>query len=165
MQLKSQADFLSGLAFAATGATFAVAATAYPIGSGLDMGPGYFPLLLGVLLTVLGSAVMYRSLAVEAVDGAVAVAAAPRRWRPLLFVVLANLVFGLLLAGLPALSLPSLGLVPAIYALTLLASLADGRFRLGQVLLLATLLAVGGDVVLVRVLKLPLHAWPAFVTG
>ena len=50
MKIKSQKDFFSGLMFTVVGASFAYGATNYSIGSGGRMGPGYFPLLLGVLL-------------------------------------------------------------------------------------------------------------------
>ena len=57
MKIKSQKDFLSGLMFLVVGGIFAWGATSYSIGTGARMGPGYFPLLLGVLLAVLGAIV------------------------------------------------------------------------------------------------------------
>jgi len=52
--IKSQKDFFSGLMFAIIGAGFAWGATSYSVGTGARMGPGYFPMLLGILLAVLG---------------------------------------------------------------------------------------------------------------
>ncbi|WP_369335852.1 tripartite tricarboxylate transporter TctB family protein, partial [Halomonas sp. ND22Bw] len=51
--------------FTAVGATFAVGATTYNIGDGARMGPGYFPLMLGVLLAVLGLLIIFQALVVE----------------------------------------------------------------------------------------------------
>ena len=52
--IKSQKDFFSGLMFMLVGGAFAWGATGYTVGNGARMGPGYFPLLLGIVLAVLG---------------------------------------------------------------------------------------------------------------
>ena len=48
MNIKSQKDFFSGLMFLVVGVAFAWGATTYKVGTGARMGPGYFPLMLGV---------------------------------------------------------------------------------------------------------------------
>ena len=53
MRIKSQKDFFAGLLYFAIGVAFAWGATNYNIGDGARMGPGYFPLLLGIVLAVL----------------------------------------------------------------------------------------------------------------
>ena len=53
----------------AAGGAFAIGATSYSIGDGARMGPGYFPLMLGILLAILGAAVLFQSLVVETADG------------------------------------------------------------------------------------------------
>ena len=68
------------------------------------MGPGYFPLALGVLLAVLGGVITFKALVVETVDGDKIGAFA---WRPLIFIILANLVFGAMIGGLPSICLLS----------------------------------------------------------
>src|SRR5512144_2585025 len=50
VKIKSQKDFFAGLMFTAVGIAFAWGATTYSVGSGARMGPGYFPLMLGILL-------------------------------------------------------------------------------------------------------------------
>ena len=52
MNIKSQKDFFSGLMFMGVGVAFAWGATGYTLGDGARMGPGYFPLALGVLLAL-----------------------------------------------------------------------------------------------------------------
>ena len=161
MGIKSQKDFFSGLTFMAAGAAFAWGASTYPIGTAARMGPGYFPLVLGVLLTLLGAVITFKALVVETEDGEKMGAWA---WRPLFFILSANLVFGLLLGGMPRFHIPAMGLVAAIYALTFIASLAGDGFQLKEVGLLASVLAVLSYLVFIVLLKLPLAAWPAFIT-
>ena len=162
MNIKSQKDFFSGLMFMAIGVAFAWGATTYSVGSGARMGPGYFPLMLGVLLAILGAVITFESLVVETEDGEKIGAWA---WKPLFFVIAANLVFGVLLGGLPSINLPAMGLVLAIYALTFIASLAGEEFKLKEVVILATVLAVMSYLGFILLLKLQLPAWPAFITG
>ena len=50
MKIKSQKDCVAGLMFMGVGTAFAWGATTYNIGTGARMGPGYFPLILGILL-------------------------------------------------------------------------------------------------------------------
>ena len=52
MVIKSQKDFFSGLLYAVTGVAFAWGATNYTVGTGARMGPGYFPLILGIFPAV-----------------------------------------------------------------------------------------------------------------
>jgi hypothetical protein len=162
MRIKSQRDFWSGLMFMACGVAFAWRATGYTIGEGAHMGPGYFPLVLGFLLTLLGLFITFESLVVETEDGEPVGAIA---WRPLAFIIGANLVFGVLLAGAPKFGIPALGLVVAIYASTFLAALAGDGFRLKEVAILATVLAIGSYLAFVVLLKLPLPVWPAFLAS
>jgi len=51
-------------------------------------------------------------------------------WKPLFFIIGANLVFGLMIGGLPNLKIPAMGLIAGIYALTFIASLAGEEFKL-----------------------------------
>lgn len=167
MNIKSQKDFFSGLMFMGVGVAFAWGATDYTIGSAARMGPGYFPLVLGILLAALGGLITFKSLVVETADGD---KVGPLAWRPLFFIIAANLVFGVLLGGLRIvvagrtyLDLPPMGLVAGIYALTVIASLAGDGFKAKEVLLLATALAAASYVAFILVLKLQFAVWPAFL--
>ena len=127
MNIKSQKDFFSGLMFMGVGVAFAWGSSSYTIGSSARMGPGYFPLALGVLLAVLGGVITFKALVVETVDGDKIGAFA---WRPLIFIILANLVFGAMIGGLPSIGLPPMGLIAGIYALTVISCLAGESFNL-----------------------------------
>lgn len=159
--IKSQQDFFSGLMFTVVGAAFAYGATQYSIGTGARMGPGYFPMLLGIILAILGAFIIFYSLVEHTEDGEPIGSLA---WKPLIFVIGANLLFGICLGGLPSLGVPPLGLVVGIYALVIVASLAGETFKLSHVLLLATILAVGSYLAFIVLLKLQMPVWPAFLT-
>ena len=161
MSIRSQRDFVSGLLFVIIGAVFALGATKYSIGSSGNMGPGYFPLGLGVLLALLGAVITVRSLFRGERGGE---PVGNWAWRPLGYVVGANLAFGVLLGGLPSIGLPSFGMIAAIYALVLICSHAEKNFKLREGIVLATVLAAGSYLAFVVVLKLQLQVWPAFLT-
>jgi len=160
--IKSQKDFFSGLMFTVIGASFAYGATSYSIGSGGRMGPGYFPLLLGIILAILGGAVMFKALVVETPDGE---KIGKWAWKPLFFIIAANLLFGILLGGLPSIGLPPMGLIAAIFGITLVASLAGDDFRLKEVLVLSVVLSIGSYLAFVVLLKLQFPVWPTFIAG
>jgi hypothetical protein len=162
MGIKSQKDFFSGLMFLVVGVAFAWGATNYKIGTGARMGPGYFPLLLGVLLAVLGAVIAFKALVIETVDGDKIGGWA---WKPLFFIILANVVFGVLLGGLPSIKFPAFGLIVAIYALTFIAANAGEEFKFKEVLVLATILAVMSYLAFILLLKLQFPVWPAFITA
>ena len=162
MNIKSQKDFFSGLMFMGVGAAFAWGATTYNVGEGARMGPGYFPLMLGVLMAILGIAVTFKSLVVEAEGGD---KIGKWAWKPLVYIIAANLIFGVLLGGLPSIKLPAMGLIAGIYALTFVASMAETGWKVKNTFILATVLAAGSYVAFVLVLKLQFAVWPTFITG
>ena len=161
MRIKSQKDFFAGLMFAALGGAFAIGAWSnYTIGDAARMGPGYFPLLLGSALAVLGIFIIFTSLVVETESGDKVGSIA---WRPLGFIIGANLLFGVLLAGVPRLGIPAFGLIVAIYGLTFVAALAGDEFRAKEVAILATGLAILSYVAFVWLLNLQFPVWPSFL--
>lgn len=162
MKIKSQKDFFAGLMFLAVGVAFAWGATTYNIGSGARMGPGYFPLLLGILLAIIGMVITFEALTVETQDGEKI-----GKWafKPLFFILAANFTFGVLLGGVPSMGIPAMGLIVGIYALTFIASLAGNEFNAKGVFVLATALAIGSYVAFVWALKLQFPVWPSFITG
>ncbi|MBN8746554.1 Tripartite tricarboxylate transporter TctB family protein [Xylophilus ampelinus] len=160
MKIKSQRDFFSGALFCAFGVAFAWGATTYNVGTGARMGPGYFPLIVGVLIAIMGALITAKSMIVETEDGEPVGRIA---WKPLVFIISANLMFGVLLGGLPSIGLPPMGLIVAIYALTFIAGLAGDKFSLKGSAVLATILAIGSYLAFVVALKLQFPVWPTFV--
>lgn len=162
MKMASQKDFFSGLMFTAVGIAFAVGATNFTVGSAARMGPGYFPLLLGIVLIILGVAITIQSFRSKAPNGD---PIGKFAWRPLGFIIGANLAFGVLLVGVPALGIPAFGLIIAIYALVLISGYARPNCSLKESIILATILAVGSYGAFVYALKLQFPVWPAFLTA
>ncbi|MBW8832960.1 MAG: tripartite tricarboxylate transporter TctB family protein [Burkholderiales bacterium] len=116
MKIKSQRDFWSGLMFVATGIVFAVGATNYSLGTSARPGPGYFPLILSVIMALLGAFVLFKSLTIETEGGDPIGSIA---WRPLIFVVISIAAFGVVIV--PA------GIFVAGAIAICLSSLADGE--------------------------------------
>ena len=162
MNIKSQKDFFSGLMFMGVGAAFAWGATTYNVGTGARMGPGYFPLMLGILMVVIGIAITFTALVVETEGGG---KIGKWAWKPLFFIIASNVAFGILLAGIPRFNIPAMGLMVAIYALVFIASMAVDGWKFRSTLILATVLAIGSYLAFVMALKLQFPVWPAFITG
>ena len=159
--MASQKDFLAGLMFTTVGGAFAWGARAYEKGSAAQMGPGYFPMLLGMLLVLLGMAITVKGFSGRSASSGDRIGAFA--WRPLVCVLLANVLFGVLLVGLPSIGLPAMGLFVATICLTVVASMARKGFNWKESLLLGTGLALGSYLVFVRLLHLQLPVWPAFL--
>ena len=162
MLLKSQKDFFSGLLFIVVGGSFAYGASTYQVGTGARMGPGYFPLLLGIILAVMGVVVAVRAFMTGTPGGDRIGAIA---WRPLFLVLSANVAFGALMIGVPAIGIPQFGLVVAIFALVTIASFAAERFIVKEVLVLSVILSVGSYAAFVKLLGLQFPVWPSFIAG
>ena len=130
MSIRSQQDFWAGIIFLVAGAAFVWGSERYDMGTVEQMGPGYFPRILGGLTVVIGFLTTSKSLVLgppgRARIGAFA-------WRPLFFIVAANLAIGVMLGGLPSIGMPALGLVLGTYALVFVAALAGNEFRFGRV--------------------------------
>jgi hypothetical protein len=135
-------DILAGLIFVAFGLAFAATSLTYELGTPLRMGPGYFPLVLGGILVVLGLLIVGKGL-VGGADTDARPGNVP--WRALLLIVAAVLFFGLTVRGL--------GLVPATAVTVLLTALAS--YRTG--LLAALAIAAGLTVLCVLIFLLALQ--------
>lgn len=162
MKVRSQKDFFSGLMFLVVGVAFAWGASTYKIGSGAKMGPGYFPIILGVILTLIGTVVTANSLLKPAQDGDKIGKIA---WKPLFFIIVANLVFGASIGGIPSLGFPPLGLIVGIFLLTFIAANAGEEFKLKEVAMLSAILACMSYLAFIVLLKLQFPVWPTFITS
>jgi hypothetical protein len=162
VKIKSSKDFFSGLMFTVVGASFAYGATSYNVGTGARMGPGYFPLLLGVILALLGAAILFKSLVVETADGE---PVGKWAWKPLFFIIAGNLLFGVLLGGLPSIGLPAMGLIAAIFGTTIVVSMAGDEFVFKETIVLSAVLSLMSYGAFIMLLKLQFPVWPTFISG
>ena len=154
MKIKSQRDFWSGLIFVVVGVAFAWGSTNYSFGSSARPGAAYFPFGLGVLLAILGAMVLFKALTIES-DGGDPIG--DIAWKPLLIIVAAIVVFGLLL--------PRLGMAITLPVVVTMSALAGDEFRWKDALLNSVLLTVGSWVIFIWGLKLVIPLWPVFLTN
>ncbi|HEX5590352.1 MAG TPA: tripartite tricarboxylate transporter TctB family protein [Candidatus Limnocylindrales bacterium] len=140
---RSLKDVVAGTLFVLFGLGFALGSLEYETGSAARMGPGYFPLVLGGLLTALGGLIVARGFTggEEGPIGGVS-------WRAVGFILAAVLVFGVTVRGL--------GLLPATFIAAVLSALASRRTSVVNVALISVGLTVASMLIFVVALSLRL---------
>ena len=105
MKIRNPKDFYAGLLFGFFGLLTVVIDRSYPMGTAARMGPGYFPFVLGSVLTLLGLIITLRSLWIAGppMDGYVL--------RPLILISGSVVAFAIFVDSL-GLIVAILGLVP-----------------------------------------------------
>lgn len=140
-------DLIAGGCVIALSAGFMVLALDYGLGSARRMGPGYYPFALSLLGIALGGAIALRALIAppetEETDF---------RWRPLIFVAAAFVLFGLMIERG--------GLLVTVVATTVVGALADHESRISESLILGIGLALGIWAVFVTLLGLSIPVMP-----
>ncbi len=141
VEFHNNRDVLAGLLFIALGVMGFVVALSYPFGSLQEMGPGFFPRVLGVVLVGFGLVTIVRGWrSGERVEGAWS-------WWPLLLLVVALVAFGWLMERA--------GLIPALVVLVVTSALAGKEFRWGETLVLTVVLCLLALAIFVWGLGLP----------
>jgi hypothetical protein len=139
-------DFLGGCLIAALGIGAAIIGRNYPFGSARQMGPGFLPICLSILLVAIGIALALRSLKagnqLEELGSA----------RPLVVVLAGVIIFSQ--------TLVPLGLVLSSLLLILISSIAQSPFRPKEAVLLAAGLTLGVVALFVVALGIPFRLWP-----
>lgn len=145
-RIRGQQDFLAGLLFLFFGLLALYIGRDYPMGTAMRMGPGYFPAILGGLVSLLSIALLVRGLIVPGERaGGFAIL-------PLLLILAAVALF--------ALTVEDLGIMVAVALVVVVSSLANGKPHWGEILMLTAImvgLAVG---VFTYGLSLPFKIWP-----
>jgi hypothetical protein len=113
--IRSTKDFWTGLIYIFFGVSAVVIAMDYGMGTALKMGAGYFPTVLGGLLTLIGIIALVRSFIVS--GGPIGRLAL----KGLLLVVASTLIFGLILRGA--------GLAIALPLFVIMSAYASVHFR------------------------------------
>ena len=147
--IRSPKDFWAGVLFVSLGIAAIVISDNYKLGTAARMGPGYFPLILGILLIALGAIITLRGVRIngEAISA--------WKWRPLLVVLGSVVMFGAIV--------PTLGVLISTILLIVVSSAASHEFRPKEALLMGVGLAVLSVGVFIIGLKLILPIWPTFI--
>lgn len=140
---KGRKDLLAGGIFVAFGLAYAGRSATYDIGTPLRMGPGYFPLVLGGLLVLLGVLVVVKGFVAAAGEGI-----GPIPWRSAVLLLAAVCFFGYTVRGL--------GLVPSLLVTTLLSALAGHRTGIVAAAVIAAGLTILCILIFVTALQLRL---------
>lgn len=165
IKIKSQQDWWAGLMFIGFGLFFILFAAGtpefinklvgtklvagYQMGSSVRMGPAYFPVMLGGLLTFLGLLVLLDSIIEKGPK------VAKFHFRPLLFIAVSSLAFAYLLKPL--------GLALASVALVFISAFGGHEFKWKEVSIMSVALVIFVVVVFVKGLSLPFPICPAFI--
>ena len=165
LKIKSQQDWWAGWMFIGVGVFFMVVALGtpefldkmlgtrlipgYQMGSSVRMGPAYFPVVLGGLMSVLGLLILFDSLVEEGPK------VAKFHFRPLLFILASSLAFAYLLKPL--------GLVLASIALVFIAAFGGHEFKWKEVAIMSVVLVIFSVLVFVKGLTLPFPICPSFI--
>lgn len=148
--IKNPRDFWAGIMFLALGALFAGIGMTYKIGTAARMGPGYFPLVLGLLLAGFGLAIALLALRAKNAGPGVE----KFHWNAVFWVLFPIVVFGV---GLKIMGMIFMGLLVVIVS-----SIASEQFKLRPVIFLAIGLVVFCSIIFVGGLKLPIPLCPDF---
>lgn len=152
LKIRNFKDFYTGILFVIFGGGFAWGATKYNVGTAAKMGPGFFPLILGVLLTLLGGVVLVRCIAAAGEEQRVG----PLALKPALFLFGSLAAFSFLLR--------SAGLVVSIVAVIVISSLASRESRFLETLVSAIVLCAASVAIFVYALNLQIPVWPTFIS-
>lgn len=144
-------DLAAGAAFIAVGVLYGwLAWSSLPIGEALNMGPGYFPLVLSGSLVMLGAAIAARARVTVQVTPFGVVP-----WRGIVMLSLATLVF--------AAFVEELGLLAGIFLTGFVAALADREVKIVNALAVSLGIALFCTAVFAYGVHLPIPVmgrWP-----
>lgn len=153
MQLRNHRDLWAGLMFAVIGIIFMILSKQYSIGTSAKMGPGYFPMVLGGLMTLFGVII-----AAGAFSGkAQMLKLSPVGWREFILLLVSVIVF--------AVALPRLGMVISVALLIMIAAVASHEFKLKDTLISIVVLVLLAYGMFVKGLELQFPVWPKFLTN
>lgn len=146
--IEGRKDLWTGLFLLGVGLVFSIYGwREYPMGTLADMGPGMFPVMLGLLLAAIGvlilvAALMRGQFAGLGVD-----------WRVLFSITAGILAF--------ILTIERFGVAVAVVSLTVLASLANHRLSFGRSIVLGGVLTIAVMLIFVYGLGIPVRllAW------
>ena len=145
IEVKAPQDLGAGLLFIVIGLGGLIFAHDLTFGSSRNMGPGYFPTILSVLILVIGIVVALKGVTIEGPE------IEEIRLRPLIVLIATMLIFGLLIK--------TAGLVVTGTLTTILAAYAQAGVRIRETIIFALVLTAVITIVFVYALGQPLPVW------
>lgn len=144
MKVTVTKDFLSGILFMFIGLGTVIVASNYKIGNAMRIGPGTFPIMLGVVVALIGLAVAVRAMRNPEASEKIA------SWelQPLLFVVLSIIAFSL--------TIGTLGLIPAVVAVVVVGHFASREASFRELVCMAVVLSAIAAGIFIYGLNLPI---------
>ena len=155
MTLRNAKDFWSGVLFAAVGLFFIVTVQELRLGTAARMGPAYFPMILGGLLTLLGLLLVLRGfLSRASLTTADAHRVEPFHWRILTLILGSVLVFSFLLN--------TCGVLLAVGAMIFVSACAEKKVHWKETLAVVVVLDAIVWVTFVYGIGMQIPVWPSF---
>jgi hypothetical protein len=157
MRIPTRIDFYAGMAMVLLGCGAAVTGSHYEIGALSRMGPGFFPLALGVLLALIGAVIAFAAEdddveAAADAHGAAAIGMPDLRGA---ICIIAGVLSFIVLGRYG-------GLIPATCACVFVSAMGDRNSTVVGAAILAVVIAAGGAAIFIGALKLP---FPLFTWG
>lgn len=149
--VKSQKDFFAGLFFLGVSAVFAIGLKDLSVGSAFRMGPGYFPLVLVILLALFGAILLINGFRASGAP----ISALP--WRAPALIILPIVAFGATLHGL--------GLIPALGIAVFATTIANATWSLLASLMTTAVIVGLCWAIFLWGLGLPIRAFGPWVAG
>ncbi|QTG16880.1 tripartite tricarboxylate transporter TctB family protein (plasmid) [Agrobacterium tumefaciens] len=125
---KSRKDVFAGAIFIAIAALFLIQGAQYEFGTAIQMGPGFFPVVLAAILAIFGILTIIGGFRKEPEEAEPAIS-----WRAIFLICMALAIFG---AGAR-----SLGLVPVVLICTFMTAFASRKNSLVSSLVMAFVMA------------------------
>lgn len=153
LKQRDKTDLLGGGFIVLLGCGAILEGASYHVGSLAQMGPGFFPVALGVILILLGLLIALTANPVIEDETEEDINKVPPEWRGWACIVFGIIIF-IVLGGW-------LGLVPATFALVLISALGDREQTLKGAVLLAAGVTLAGVIIFSYLLELqfPLFRW------
>ncbi|MDO9416669.1 tripartite tricarboxylate transporter TctB family protein [Pararhizobium sp.] len=136
-----RANALCGAIFIGLGIFFVYQSYNLELGTAFRMGPGYFPLVLAIIMTLLGAVILFQATQIEGEP------IGPMALRGMLFILPAPVFFGLTVRGL--------GFVVALFFTALIACFASQKMKPLPALALSAAITVFSVAVFSYALGLP----------
>jgi hypothetical protein len=148
--LTQKKDYYAGALMTLIGIGSVLEARHYNIGTLFHMGPGFFPIILGVIMTGLGILIAGVAATAAATDDDQFHLPKPE-WRAWLCILAGPILF-IILGSLG-------GLLPATFACVFVSALGDREITLKSALILAVAVTVCGVVLFSYILQVSLPMW------